>query len=98
MFLYKNGWTPDLVIKFGCEVIIRSIHSQKGFNICVGTLITWFKRNCDEIFYMALPSIVVMLFLHHLLHFVLKSLRSTTKKGLFCSADSRFSWTFSLKD
>ena len=45
---YKDGWTPDSVIKFGCEVNIRSIHEEEDSNICVGLLITWYKPNCDE--------------------------------------------------
>ena len=55
---YKDGWTLDSVIKFGCEVNTRSIHEEKYSNICVVSLIT--KPNFDEIFSIALPSIVVM--------------------------------------
>ena len=93
----KDVWTPDSVIKFGCEVNIRSIHEEVS-NICVSSLITWCKANCDDIFSIALPSLVVMPFLHQLLDFVLKSPRSTIKKGLFCTAESRFSSRGSLKD
>ena len=45
---YKDGWTNDSVIKFGCEVNIRSIHEDEVSNICVGSLITWCKANCDD--------------------------------------------------
>ena len=37
---FKVGWTPDSVIKFGCEVNIRSIHEEEDSNICVSSLIT----------------------------------------------------------
>ena len=94
----KHGWIPDSVIKFGCQVNIRSIHEEEDSNICVGSLITWCKPECDDIFSIALPSVVVMSFLHQLLDFALKSSRSTTKKGLLCTAGSRFSSRFSLKD
>ena len=94
----KDGWTPDSVIRFGCEVNIRSIHEEEDSNIWVGSLIIWCKPNYHEIFSIALPSVVVMSFLHQLLDFALKSPRSTTRNGLFCTADSRFSSRFSLKD
>ena len=79
------------------------IHEEEVSNICVGSLITLIKDiickpNCDDIFSIALPSLVIMSFLHQLLDFTIKSPRSTTKKGLFCTADSRFSSRFSLKD
>ena len=95
---YKDGWSPDSVIKFGCEMNIRSIHEKEDSNICAGSLITWCKANCEEIFSIVLPSIGVMSFLYQLLYFALKPPRSTTKKGLFCTADSRFRSRFSLKD
>ena len=80
---YKDGWSPDSVIKFGCEMDIRSIHEKEDSNICAGSLITWCKANCEEIFSIVLPSIAVMSFLYQLLYFALKPPRSTTKKGLF---------------
>ena len=83
---YKDGRTLDLVIKFGCEVnisYIRSIHEEESSNICAGSLITCCKPNCDQIFSIALPLIVVMSFLHQLLGFALKAPRRTTKKGFF---------------
>ena len=74
------------------------IHEKEGSNICLGSFITWCKPDCDELFSVALPSIVVMPFLDQLLDFVLKLPRTTTEKGLFCTANSRFSSRFSLKD
>ena len=44
----RDGCTPDSVIKFGCEMNIRSMHGENS-NICAGSLITWCKPNCDEI-------------------------------------------------
>ena len=76
---------------------MRSIHGEDP-NICVGSLITYCRPDCCEIFPIALPFIVVVSFFHQLFDFALKSPRSTTKKGLFCTADSRFSPRFSLKD
>ena len=38
---YKGVWTPDSVIKFGCEVHIGSMHEEKDSNISEGSLITW---------------------------------------------------------
>ena len=78
---YKDGWTPDLVIKFDCEVNIKSIQAEEDSNTYVGSIITCCKPNCDEIFSIALPSIVVMSFLHQLLDFAFKAARRTTKKG-----------------
>ena len=63
---YKDVWAPDSGIKFGCEVDIRSIHEEEDSNICLGSLITWCKPNCDD-----LTSSVVMSFLHQLLDFAL---------------------------
>ena len=68
----KGGWTPDSVTKFGCEVNIRSIHEGEVSNICIGLLITWCKADCDDIFSITLPSLVIMSFLHQLLDFALK--------------------------
>ena len=94
----KDGWTPDPVIRFGCEVNIRSIHEEEVSNICVGLLIIWCKPNCNEILFIVLSSLVVMSFLHQSLDFTLKLPRSTTRNGLFCTTDSRFSSRLSLKD
>ena len=94
----KDGWTPDSVIKCGFEVNVRSIHEEENSNIYVGSLIIWCKPNCDEILSIDSPSVVFMSFLHQLLDSTLKSPRSTTRSGLFCNADSRFSSRFSLKD
>ena len=94
----KDGWTPDSVIRFGCEVNIRSIHEEEDSNIWVGSSIIWCQPNCDVIFSIALPSVVVVSFLQQLLDFALKSPRSTARNGLFCTADSRFSSRFYLKD
>ena len=60
----KDGWTPDSVIKFRCEVNIRSVYEEEASNVCVGWLITCCKPNCDYIFSIALPSLLVMSWLH----------------------------------
>ena len=80
-----DGKTPDSVIRFGSELIIRSIHEEDSnihvgsliIYISVGSLINICKPNCDKILSIVLPSIVVMLFLYQLLDFALKSPRST---------------------
>ena len=64
----------------------------------VGSLITRCKPHCYEKFSIALHSILIKSFLHQLLDFALKLLRRTIEKGLFCTAHSRFSSRFSLKD
>ena len=69
---YKDEWTLDSVIKFGCEVDIRSMHEEKDSNICVGSSITWYKPNWDEIFSIGLPSLVVMSSLHLINWFYIK--------------------------
>ena len=94
----KDGWTPDSVIRFGCEMNIRLIHKEEDSNIWVGSLIISCKPNCEEIFSIALHSVVAMSFLHQLPDFALKLPRSTTRNGLFCTAGSRFSSRFSWKD
>ena len=88
----KDGWTPDSVIRFGSKVNIRSIHEEEDSNTWVGSLIIWCKPNCDEIFCIALPSVVVISFLQQLLDIALKSPRITTRN------EWRFSSRFSLKD
>ena len=97
-FWCKDGWKPDSVIKFRSKVNIRSMHEEEYSNIYVGSLITWWKPNCDEIFSIALPAIVVTSFLRQLLDLSLKSPSTTTKEELFCKADANFSSRFSLKD
>ena len=78
------------MIKFGCEVHITLINEEDS-NVCVGSVIIWFKPNCNGIFSIALPSFAVMSFSQQLLDFTLKSPKSNTKKWLFCTPDSRFS-------
>ena len=74
-----------------CEVSIRSMLEEEDSNIWVGSLIIWCKPNCDEIFSIALPSVLVMSFLQQLLDFALKSPRSTTRNGYsnYCSLNCR---------
>ena len=80
----KDGWTPDSVIRFGCEVNFRLTHEEEDSSICVGSLIIWCKPNCDEIFSLALPLVVAMSSLHQLLDFALKSPRSIIRNYLHC--------------
>ena len=65
----KDGWIPDSVIKLCWEVNTRSVHKEEDSNIFAGSLITWCKPNSDQILFIALPSIVIMSFLHQLLDF-----------------------------
>ena len=64
---YKDGQTPDSVIKFGCEVNVRSIHEEEDSIAYIYSLITWCNLNCDDIFSITLPLLVVMTFLHNYL-------------------------------
>ena len=80
---YKDGWTPDSIIKFGFAVNIRSIYEDEVSNICVGSSITWCKANGDDIFSITLPSLVVMSSLHQLLDFVLNCLGILLRKDYF---------------
>ena len=57
----KDRWTPDSVIRFGCEVNIGSIHEEEGSTKCVGSLIIGFKPKCDKIFSIALFPVVISL-------------------------------------
>ena len=76
---------------------LRLIHEEES-NIYVGSLTIWCKQHFAEIIYIALPSVVIMSFLHQLSDFALKLLKSTTTNGSFCTAGSRFSYRLSLKD
>ena len=40
-FGYKEGSTPECVIKFGWEVTINSMQDDKLFQKCVGLFIIW---------------------------------------------------------
>ena len=51
--------------------------------MCVASLLTWSKPNCNETFSIALPSLVVMWFLRHLHDFASILPRSTTRKDYF---------------
>ena len=64
---YKDRQTPDSVIKFGCEVNVRSIHEEEDSIAYIYSLITWCNLNCDDIFSITLPLLVVMTFLHNYL-------------------------------
>ena len=60
----KDGYTSNSVIKFCCQVNIRSKNGEEDSNICIGWLITCCKPNCDYIFSIALASLLVMSLLH----------------------------------
>ena len=46
-FECKDGWTPDSISKLGWE--FKSIHKEKLFKICTGSLISWCKPFCEVI-------------------------------------------------
>ena len=77
----KDGWTSKLVIKFGCEAKYQ-INTRRRFEYMC-TFITWCKLNCDEIFYIALPLLVAMSFLHQLLDFALNRWELPLRKDYF---------------
>ena len=56
----KDEWTPDSVVKSGCDGKIRSIHEEELSRICVGSLIICYSPNCDVIFSNTLPWEVVL--------------------------------------
>ena len=35
---------------------MRSIHEEEVFNMCVGSLITWYNPNCDVMLLITFPS------------------------------------------
>ena len=37
----------ESIIKLGKDVKMRPIHEEEVFNMCVGSLITWYNPNCD---------------------------------------------------
>ena len=57
---YEDGCTPDSIIRFGSEVYITSIHKEEKSYLCVDSLINWCEPNFDELFFIALASIVVI--------------------------------------
>ena len=61
----------DLVVKW-----MSGQYMKKEILICIASFITWCKPNWDEIFSTALPSVVVMSFLHQVLDFASQLPRS----------------------
>ena len=45
----KDVWTPNSVIKFGCDVNVRSIHEEELSRICVGSFVICYSPICDFI-------------------------------------------------
>ena len=45
----KDVWTPNSVIKFGCDVNVRSIHEEELSRICVGSFVICYSTICDFI-------------------------------------------------
>ena len=96
---YKDGQTPDSIIKFGCEVNVRSIHEEEDSITYICSLISWCNLNCDIFYYFTFTCGYDILTWLLVFGFDFgKMPRSTTKKELFCTADSRFSSNFSFKD
>ena len=45
----KDVWKPDSVIKFGCDVNVRSINEEKLSRICVRSFVICYSPICDFI-------------------------------------------------
>ena len=46
---------PESIIQLGSDVKIRPMHAEV-FNMCVGSLITWYNRNCNVMLSTTFPS------------------------------------------
>ena len=79
----RDEWTPDSIIKFGCDVKIRSIHEEEVSDMCVGSLIIRCNPNWCVTFSVASPSKLVLSWQKQLLDLALKSPIATTKNGSF---------------
>ena len=60
---------------------MRSIHQEEVFNMCAGSLITWYNPNCDVMLSITFPSKVDLSLQCHLLDLALKSPITTTREG-----------------
>ena len=97
---YKDRQTPDSVIKFGCEVNVRSIHEEEDSIAYIYSLITWCNLNCDDIFSITLPLLVVMSFLHNYLFsgLILENCQEILlRKNYFALQTQDLAQTFLLK-
>ena len=97
---YKDGQTPDSVIKFGCEVNVRSIHEEEDSITYICSLISWCNLNCDDIFSITLPLLVVMTFLHNYLFsgLILEKCQGVLlRKNYFALQTQDLAQTFLLK-
>ena len=47
---------PKSIIKLRSDVNMRSIHEERVFNMCAGSLIAWHNPNCDVMLLIAFPS------------------------------------------
>ena len=92
----KDGWTPNSVIKFGCDVNMRSIHEEQLCKICVGSFINWCYPNWGVTFSNAFLWDVVLSLQYQTLDFALKSPIATRRKGLFWDKVSKFSLKLSI--
>ena len=79
----KDGWTPDSIIKFGCDANMRSINGEKMCKICVGSFVAWCNPNCDVTFSNAFPWEVVLSSQYQIFDFALKSPITTRRKKCF---------------
>ena len=95
-FACKDGWTPDSIIKFGCDANMRSIHEKELCKIYVGSFMTWCNPNYDVTFYNAFPWGVVLSLQYQNFDFALKSPRATRRKGFFWDKVSEFNLKLSI--
>ena len=92
---YKDGQTPNSVIKFGCEVNVRSIHEEEDSITYICSLITWCNLNCDDMF-----SISLLTFLHNCLFsgLILEKCQGVLlRKNYFALQTQDLAQTFLLK-
>ena len=77
--------------------VILYVNKEEGrkSKICVGSLITCCRPNCNVTFSIIFPLKLRLSFLYQFFDFTLKSPISTTKRGLFWSNLSNFNLSFS---
>ena len=93
-FRCKDGWTPDSVIKSGCDANMRSIREEEFFKICIGSFMTWCNPKCDVKISNAFPWEVVLSLQYQHFDSPLKSLIATRGKELFRDKVSKLSQNY----
>ena len=80
-FTCKEACIPESINNLGCDVN-KSVQENNVSKICVYFLIIWCKPFCEANVSIFVPSKLVLLLMHQLHDFALKSSNTTTKNGL----------------